>query len=104
LLATAVAAANGNILVNVPMTASLSHWTATTSNLAIVTVLGIACFGFYASRAGQPLFGKLDVGRILRPRALRISAAKLLADVRIRALPEAPEILCHLYRPAVRRE
>ena len=61
LLVTAVAASVGNILVGMPMTAALTHWTATTSNVAIVTVIAIACFGFYASRAGQPLFGKLDV-------------------------------------------
>jgi hypothetical protein len=28
-----------------------------TSDLVIATVIGIAAFGFYASRAGQPLFG-----------------------------------------------
>jgi serine/threonine-protein kinase len=61
LLATAVAASVGNILVGLPMTASLSHWTATTSNLVLVTVVGVACFGFYASRAGQLLFGNLQV-------------------------------------------
>ena len=38
----------------------MPHWTATTSNLVIATVIGIAVFGFYASRAGQPLFGNLS--------------------------------------------
>jgi hypothetical protein len=61
LLATAVAAAVGNVLEGIPITYALSHWTATTSNLALAVVLGLALFGFYASRAGQPLFGKLDV-------------------------------------------
>ena len=28
---------------------------------SIALVIGIACFGFYAARAGQPLFGKLEV-------------------------------------------
>ena len=61
LLVTAVAFAVGNILEDIPLTLSLSHWTATTSNLALATVLALACFGFYAARAGQPLFGKMDV-------------------------------------------
>ncbi len=60
LLATAVAASVGNILEGVPLTYALSHWTATTSNLALAVVLGLALFGFYASRAGQPLFGTFD--------------------------------------------
>jgi hypothetical protein len=61
LLVSAVAAAVGNILEEIPMTVSLGHWTATTSNLAIAVVLAIVLFGFYASRAGQPLFGKFEV-------------------------------------------
>jgi hypothetical protein len=60
LLVSAVAAAVGNILEEIPMTVSLGHWTATTSNLAIAVVLAITLFGFYASRAGQPLFGTLE--------------------------------------------
>ena len=47
----------GNILRNIPLTPALSHWTATTSNVALAVVLGVTLFGFYASRAGQPLFG-----------------------------------------------
>jgi hypothetical protein len=49
------------MLDEIPLTMSLSHWTATTSNLAIAVVLAITLFGFYASRAGQPLFGKFEV-------------------------------------------
>ena len=30
-------------------------------NLSIALVVALACFGFYAARAGQPLFGKLEV-------------------------------------------
>jgi hypothetical protein len=59
LLATAVAFAVGNILEDIPLTWSLSHWTATTSNLALATALALTFFGFYAARAGQPLFGKI---------------------------------------------
>jgi hypothetical protein len=61
LLVSAVASGVSNILQAVPMTVSLSHWTATTSNLAIAAVFGLTLFGFYASRAGQPLFGHLEV-------------------------------------------
>jgi hypothetical protein len=59
LLVTAVAFAVGNILEDIPLTLSLSHWTATTSNLALAIVVGVTCFGFYAARAGQPLLGKI---------------------------------------------
>jgi hypothetical protein len=61
LLVTAVAFAVGSLLEDTPLTLSLSHWTATTSNLALATALAVACFGFYAARAGQPLFGKYEV-------------------------------------------
>jgi hypothetical protein len=60
LLVTAVAFAVGSLLEDIPLTLSLSHWTATTSNLALATALAITCFGFYAARAGQPLFGKYE--------------------------------------------
>lgn len=57
LLVTAVTLAVGGMLDSIPLTMSLSHWTATTSNLTIAIVLALTFFGFYASRAGQPLFG-----------------------------------------------
>ena len=60
LLVTAVASTVGTVLENIPITYSLAHWTATTSNLALAFVFGLALFGFYASRAGQPLFGTSD--------------------------------------------
>jgi hypothetical protein len=61
LLVTAMALSVFGMLDEIPLTMSLSHWTATTSNLAIAVVLAITLFGFYASRAGQPLFGKFEV-------------------------------------------
>jgi hypothetical protein len=61
LLVTAVSAIVGGLLETMPLTYHLSHWTATTSNLTIAAVVGLTLFGFYASRAGQPLFGKLEV-------------------------------------------
>jgi len=61
LLVTAVALPIVNIVANVPLTFALSHWTATTSNVTIGAVLGLTLFAFYASRAGQPLFGNLEL-------------------------------------------
>jgi len=57
LLVTAIASSIGGVLQTIPLTLSLSHWTATASNLTMALVIGLACFGFYAARAGQPLFG-----------------------------------------------
>jgi hypothetical protein len=37
-----------------------SRWAALPGNLSILLVAAIACFGFYAARAGQPLFGKFE--------------------------------------------
>ena len=59
LLVAAIASAIGSVLDGVPLTLSLSHWTATTSNVALALVIGLSVFGFYASREGQPLFGKI---------------------------------------------
>jgi hypothetical protein len=60
LLVTVIAAGIGDVLGGIPLTPSLSHWTATTSNVAIAFVLAVTLFGYYASRAGQPL---LEAGR-----------------------------------------
>jgi hypothetical protein len=59
LLVSAVTFALGSVLERIPLTLSLSHWTATTSNLTMAIALALTFFGFYASRAGQPLFGKI---------------------------------------------
>ena len=59
LLVTAIAAGVADVLGNLPLTPSLSHRTATTSNLTIAVVLALTFYGFYAARAGQPLFGNL---------------------------------------------
>jgi len=60
LLVTAVAFAISALLEDVPMRLSVSHWTALSTNIAIALALGAAAWGFYASRAGQPLFGKWE--------------------------------------------
>ncbi len=60
LLVAAIMFAVSRVLEGVPLTSALSHWAAATSNVALGLVLGLTLFGFYASRAGQPLFGKFD--------------------------------------------
>jgi hypothetical protein len=60
LLVSVVAASVGNVLESIPLTLSLSHWTATTSNLVLAAILGLTSFGYYAARGGQPLFGEWD--------------------------------------------
>jgi serine/threonine-protein kinase len=60
LLATVVTLAIGNFAGDIPLTPNLSHWSATTSNITVAIVVAVACFGYYAARAGEPLFGPLD--------------------------------------------
>jgi eukaryotic-like serine/threonine-protein kinase len=57
LLVSVIVTAVDGVLESIPLTLSLSHWTATASNLTMALVIGLVCFGFYAARAGQPLFG-----------------------------------------------
>jgi hypothetical protein len=40
-----------------PFTLDMSHWLAPTSMVTVSGLLALAAFAFYASRAGQPLFG-----------------------------------------------
>jgi hypothetical protein len=60
LLATAVGLFIGNMLDGVPLTIHFASWAGTNSIVVLAVVLGIAAFGFYASRSGQPLFGTFD--------------------------------------------
>jgi serine/threonine-protein kinase len=59
LLALAVSRFVWYILTRVPMTGDFSHWSAAPSNWSLALIVVLACFGFYASRAGQPLFGRV---------------------------------------------
>src|SRR6185295_15002173 len=61
LLAMSVASFADGVATNIPMTLHLSAWWATPSMLSLALLIGLAAFGFYASRTGQPLFGKLEV-------------------------------------------
>jgi hypothetical protein len=47
------------MLAAVPMTPEFSHWRASPSNWTLTMFVCLALFGFYASRAGQPLFGSI---------------------------------------------
>ena len=60
LLASAVALLVNGLCVDVPLTLNVAHWSAITSNWTIGLIVSLACFGFYASRAGQPMFGNFD--------------------------------------------
>ena len=59
LLSLAVAWFTWRLLAAVPMTLELSHWRAIPSNWTLAMLIGLVLFGFYASRAGQPLFGSI---------------------------------------------
>jgi serine/threonine-protein kinase len=59
LLAAAVARIVLGLCQSIPFTLQVSHWSATPSNWTIAGIIALALFGFYASRAGQPLFGKI---------------------------------------------
>jgi hypothetical protein len=67
LLSLVVARFVWGLLLAGPMTLDVSHWSATASNGTIVLLGGIAIFAFYASRAGQPLFGTVSTRQALGP-------------------------------------
>jgi hypothetical protein len=41
------------------MVQEISYWSATAGNWTLAAVIGLALFGLYAWRAGQPLFGSI---------------------------------------------
>lgn len=47
------------LLRNVPMMGDVSHWSAAAGNWTLAALIALALFGFYAARAGQPLFGTI---------------------------------------------
>lgn len=59
LLPLAIALFIDDTIGSVPLTPHLSAWWAGASTLTLLGFLGLAAFGFYASRAGQPLFGAI---------------------------------------------
>lgn len=61
LLAALIALFISSVGQVVPLTLDMTHWSASASNHTVAFVVALACFGFYAARAGQPLFGKLEL-------------------------------------------
>jgi hypothetical protein len=61
LLVTTIGLIVDSALTNVPFPGHLSGWAGMPAVWTIVLVLALMAFGFYASRAGQPLFGKFEV-------------------------------------------
>jgi hypothetical protein len=57
LLPFAVAWFVWRMLVDVPIVQDVSHWSAAAGNWTLAVVAALTCFGFYAARSGQPLFG-----------------------------------------------
>jgi hypothetical protein len=55
LLVVTVALFVVNVMQNVPLTLNAGVWWATPSNLTLTLFVALACFGYYAARAGQPL-------------------------------------------------
>jgi eukaryotic-like serine/threonine-protein kinase len=60
LLVTTVMLLVDNIPTATPFVTHGPSWAAFPGNLSAAVVIAIACFGFYAARAGQPLFGNLE--------------------------------------------
>ena len=58
-LAALVALFVVNVCQVAPLTPDVTHWSAPSSNLTIALLIALTVFGFVASRAGQPLFGKV---------------------------------------------
>jgi hypothetical protein len=56
LLVLVVALFADNVLTDIPLTLHTSAWWATASNLTLALFILIACFGYYAARAGQSVF------------------------------------------------
>ena len=59
LLSLVVARFVWGLLGGVPMTLQFSRWWAVPSNWTLALLIGLTLFGFYAARAGQPLFGEI---------------------------------------------
>jgi hypothetical protein len=59
LLAMTVGLVVDDMLTTVPFPSRLSGWAAAPAEWTIALVVAILCFGFYAARAGRPLFGDL---------------------------------------------
>ena len=61
LLVTAIMLVVDNIPTAVPFVTHGPSWAAFAGHLSAALVIALACFGFYAARAGQPVFGNLEL-------------------------------------------
>ena len=59
LLSLAVALYFSSAMTSIPFRLDLSHWAAMPSTWTLALLMALTLFGFYASRAGQPLFGQV---------------------------------------------
>ncbi|HYM26198.1 MAG TPA: protein kinase, partial [Vicinamibacterales bacterium] len=60
LLPLAASSFAANVLTRAPMTLDVGEWYAAPSNWTMLALSALAAFAFYAARAGQPLFGRLE--------------------------------------------
>ena len=61
LLVTTLMLIIDNISTTPPFVLHGPAWATFPGDASVAVVIAVACFGFYAARAGQPLFGTLDV-------------------------------------------
>jgi serine/threonine-protein kinase len=59
LLPFAVSVFARTVMTGVPLTLDLTRWWAAPSNWTLALLMALTLFGFYASRAGQPLLGRV---------------------------------------------
>ena len=59
LLPFAVSVFARSMMTGVPLSLDVTQWWAAPSNWTLALLMALALFGFYASRAGQPLLGPL---------------------------------------------
>jgi len=59
LLATATTLFVDNVVSDVPIPADLSAWWSGPMIASLLMLIAVACFAYFAARAGQPLFGRL---------------------------------------------
>lgn len=59
LVAQATAFLINQVLSNAPLTLDLTKPHAPMSSLIMLSILALAAYGFYSSRAGQPVFGRV---------------------------------------------
>ena len=60
LLPLAAATFVASVITRVPMTLDVGEWYAAASNGTVLALIALAAFAFSASRAGQPLLGRLE--------------------------------------------